>query len=99
MFKELEDLEDEDEELEDEEAEERAHADESMKCPKCQQPTNKTELVHPVLLGFNASSNIMVFFHDACYKGCSSQEVDRLVRDVKYELLLTSVDDSTIYHC
>ena len=101
MHKEVEDLDDDELEDGDDSGTESSHSHsaDDMKCPKCEKQVNKTELVHPVVLNFNSDANLVVFFHDPCYKLCSSAEVERLVRDVKYELMLSSPDDADLHHC
>lgn len=70
-----------------------------MTCPKCLKAINKLDIVHPVVATFNGTSNLLVYFHDACHKACSSKEVSSIVRGVKYDLMLSTAFDDDIGSC
>jgi hypothetical protein len=46
-----------------------------------------------VVVAFNATSNLILFFHDACHKALTTKQVERIARDNKWDMMLTTLDD------
>jgi hypothetical protein len=72
---------------------------EPVNCPVCDVRVTKNDILHPVMTGVNANTNVVVFFHDACYRTLSPLQLEIKMKDLRYETWLSSLEEDEIGKC